>query len=189
MIETDRFDKIEIQSREALWSWLDANHARGASVWLITWKAAHPTRYVSRDEVLDALVAHGWIDGIRRKLDDARTMQMISPRQQQIWAASYQKRAARLIEKGLMRSPGLAVINEAKASGLWNARADIDALSLPDDLGAALGSGRDWFDTSAPSYRRNVLRWISTAKKPQTRAKRVGIVAEHAKQGLKVPNY
>ncbi|MEM6577751.1 MAG: hypothetical protein AAF678_04610, partial [Pseudomonadota bacterium] len=98
MIETDRFQQIEIRTPEALWDWLEHNHAQSESVWLVTWKAAQRDRYVSRDEVLDALLAYGWIDGIRRKLDEARTMQMISPRQQQVWAATYQKRAAKLIE-------------------------------------------------------------------------------------------
>ncbi|MEM6578953.1 MAG: YdeI/OmpD-associated family protein, partial [Pseudomonadota bacterium] len=134
-------------------------------------------------------LAYGWIDGIRRKLDEARTMQMISPRQQQVWAATYQKRAAKLIEDDRMRPPGLAAINAAKASGLWQALPDVDALVIPEDLLEALGTGRTWFEAAAPSYRRNVLRWIATAKKPETRAKRVETVAEHAKTGQKVPNY
>ena len=189
MIQTDRFEKIEVQSPKALWTWLEQNHKRQTSVWLVTWKAAHPERYVSRDQVLDALVAYGWIDGMRRKLDDARTMQMISPRKQQVWARTYQKRADRLIKEGRMRAPGLAAIEAAKASGLWQAMAEVDALMVPDDLIAALGAGRAWFDASAPSYRRNVLRWIAGAKRQETRAKRVAIVADHAKANRKVPNY
>ncbi|MEM9910763.1 MAG: hypothetical protein AAF922_08270 [Pseudomonadota bacterium] len=150
-MDTNRFDRIEVHSIEALWSWLDKNHTQPASVWLVTWKAVHPERYVSWDQVLDALLAYGWIDGIRRKLDDERTMQMISPRRQQIWAASYQERAGRLIEDGRMHSPGFAAIETAKTSGLWQALSELDALITPEDLSIALGSGRNWFETSAPS--------------------------------------
>ncbi|MEM8538222.1 MAG: YdeI/OmpD-associated family protein [Pseudomonadota bacterium] len=189
MVDARKFDRLEISSAEALWDWLDRNHAQGISIWLVTWKAARRDRYVSRDQVLDALVAYGWIDGIRRKLDDDRTMQMISPRAQKIWADTYKARAARLIETGRMRAPGYASIDAAKASGLWDALADVDALDVPDDLQVALEDGASWFSAAAPSYRRNVLRWIATAKKPETRAKRVHAVSAAAQAGQKVPNY
>jgi hypothetical protein len=71
----DRFERVEITSEQALWDWLGQHHERPGSVWLVTWKAAHPDRYVSREAVLDALIAHGWIDGRRLKLDDAQSAQ------------------------------------------------------------------------------------------------------------------
>lgn len=89
MTRTDAFDRVEILNEANLWDWLSHHHGQEASVWLVTHKAADPTRYVSRDAVLDALIGYGWIDGIRRKLDAARTMQLISPRKQQAWAETY----------------------------------------------------------------------------------------------------
>ena len=74
MIKTDDYVQVEVDSEENLWAWLGANHQSERSVWLVTWKASVPARYLSTGQVLDALVAHGWIDGIRRKLDDQRTM-------------------------------------------------------------------------------------------------------------------
>jgi len=187
----DRFDKVEIASVDALWKWLSKHHKQTDSVWLVTWKAAHRDHYVSRDDVLDALIAHGWIDGRRMKLDGDRTMQLISPRQEQTWAQTYKRRAARLEKEGRMTDAGRAVITRSKKAGKWNTMTHVDRLEIPDDLSAAL-IARDatkWFGAAAPSYRRNVLRWIETAKRPETRTKRIKTVATAAALGQKVPHY
>ncbi len=63
-------ERVEVTSVAALWSWLDAHHDQGDSVLLLTWKAKRRDRYVSREDVLDALLAHGWIDGRRYALDE-----------------------------------------------------------------------------------------------------------------------
>jgi uncharacterized protein YdeI (YjbR/CyaY-like superfamily) len=89
-------------------------------------------RYVSRNQVLDALIAHGWIDGRRLTLDTHRTMQLIAPRKQQAWAASYKARADRLIGEGRMHPSGLAALEAGRAIGLWTASDPIDALLEPD---------------------------------------------------------
>ncbi|MFN4099185.1 MAG: YdeI/OmpD-associated family protein, partial [Pararhodobacter sp.] len=102
-MDADRFRQIEVHSEAALWDWLAAHHGQPDSVWLVTWKAAHRDLFVSREAVLDALIAYGWIDGRRMKLDDSRTMQLISPRRQQAWAQSYKARAARLEAEGRMK--------------------------------------------------------------------------------------
>jgi uncharacterized protein YdeI (YjbR/CyaY-like superfamily) len=118
-------------------------------------------------------------------------MQLISPRKQQAWAQTYKDRAARLSAEGRMQAPGLAAIARSKRLGLWNATAAIDALEVPKDLRAALDRHRAaarHFDAAAPSYRRNVLRWVSLAKKAPTRAKRIAHVVEHSRRGTKVPN-
>lgn len=182
--------RVEVTSDRALWDWLAANHA-GPSVWLVTSKAAHPETYLSREQVLDALVAYGWIDGRRMKLDANRTMQLIAPRQQQTWARTYKERVARLIAEGRMQAPGLAAYEAAKASGLWKLSDPIDDLEVPWDLQEALvrAGGRKWFEAAAPSYRRNVLRFLAQAKRTETRAKRIYLIAEHAARGVKVPQY
>lgn len=191
MRDKDDLAKVEVQSREALWSWLGENHHQVESVWLVTWKAEQRDKYVSRDQVLDALIAHGWIDGRRMKLDALKTMQLISPRKQQVWAKTYKERAARLEQEGLMLDAGRAAIARSKALGQWDALDHVDALEEPDDLVQALVqlNARDWWDNAAPSYKRNILRWIATAKKDTTRANRIALVSEHAQRGSKVPNY
>jgi uncharacterized protein YdeI (YjbR/CyaY-like superfamily) len=192
MIETERFEQIEVASAADLRGWLAANHAQDESVWLVTFKKHAGERYLSREAVLDELIAFGWIDGIRRVLDDDRTMQLISPRRQQAWARTYQQRAARLEAEGRMADPGLAAIERAKALGTWDALAQVDDLDVPDDLAAALAAtppAAERFAAFAPSYRRNVLRWIAAAVKPDTRARRIDTVATLAERGEKVPQF
>lgn len=133
MVKTENFEKIEIASQEELRQWLLEHHQEVASYWLVSYKKGQGP-YVSREEVLDELIAFGWIDGIRRKLDDRKTMQLISPRKSQHWAATYKERAQRLIESGQMHESGLQSIAHSKAVGLWNFMDDVDQLLIPKDL-------------------------------------------------------
>lgn len=184
-------ERVEVASAGAVWDWLEAHHSQEQSIWLVTWKASHREKYVSRDQVLDALIAYGWIDGRRMKLDDHRTMQLLSPRKQQNWAQTYKTRAEKLEREGRMREPGRRAIRLSKSLGKWSELAHVDGLEEPEDLTSALKEKRatSWWDNSAPSYRRNVLRFIATAKKSDTRAKRIALVSDHAARGEKVPNY
>ncbi|MEE4348637.1 MAG: YdeI/OmpD-associated family protein [Pacificimonas sp.] len=190
-MDPDRFARIEVQTEAALWAWLADHHVQPDSVWLVTWKAQHRDFYVSREAVLDALIAHGWIDGRRMKLDEARTMQLISPRRQQAWAQSYKTRAARLEAEGRMHPAGRAAVERGQASGLWHASDPVDALNDPDELVEALeqAGALNWWRAAAPSYRRNILRWIAQAKRSGTRANRIATVTSHAARGQKVPQY
>ena len=190
MVRTEAFDQVEISSRADLRAWLEANHERETSVWLVTFKKHVEARYVSREDVLDELLCFGWIDGIRRKLDADRTMQLVGPRRAQHWARSYKERADRLQKEGLMAPAGLAAIEASKASGLWSFMDDVDALIEPPDLQEALtrhAGARTGFDAFPASARRFALRWIKLAKTPKTRARRVEETARRAARGEKVP--
>jgi uncharacterized protein YdeI (YjbR/CyaY-like superfamily) len=176
MLATNSFEKVEVASQDALSAWLESNHTQVTSVWLVTFKKHKGTQYLSTDQVLDALLCFGWSDGVRRKLDDDRTMQLIAPRKKQAWAKTYKDRAEHLITDGSMHQSGLDAIATSKALGLWDATMDVDALVVPDDLASALdglGGASDYFHAAPPSYRRNVLRWIFNAKTEVTRQKRI----------------
>ncbi len=190
MTRTDAFEKVEITSSEDLRDWLSAHCAQPNSVWLVTWKKSANDRYVSREDVLDELIAFGWIDGIRRKLDGERTMQLISPRKQQAWAKSYKDRAARLEAEGRMHDAGRKAIERAKSAGLWNAMADVDALVVPPDLAAKLDrndTANQYFSSCPPGYRRNVLRWLKTAKTDTTRNKRITTIVDTSARAARIP--
>lgn len=178
-------EDIEVQSDAALWGWLEQNHARSDSVRLVTWKASHREKYVSRETVLDALIAYGWVDGRRFAVDDDKTAQLISPRKQQAWSQSYKDRVDRLRTEGMMQPAGEAAVAAGQASGLWDFFADVDALIVPSDLAVSLNLIK--WDKFAPSYQRNVLRWIKLAKSDQTRAKRIKTVVETTNKGDKIP--
>ena len=146
--------------------------------------------YVSTTEVLDELLCFGWIDGIRRKLDPDRTMQLIGPRRMQHWAKTYKDQAAGLIKAGKMEPAGYRSIERSKENGLWNFMDDVDALIKPADLVNALEQlppAREYFDAFPPSVQRFALRWIKLAKTEKTRTKRIEKTAQLAQINERIP--
>lgn len=185
----DRFAEVTVTSVAELDAWM-AQHCRQAEgVWLVTYKKAVPARHVTHEEVLDALVAHGWCDGIARRVDDERVMQFVSPRRTRPWARSYQRRAERLAAAGRMRPTGVESVELAKETGMWGAMDDVDDLVVPDDLGAALAAAAPadrHFGAFPPSTRRNILRWIASARTDPTRRRRIAATVEEARHGRRV---
>ncbi|MDN3202983.1 YdeI/OmpD-associated family protein [Algoriphagus sediminis] len=190
MIKTENFEKIEVTTREELRSWLVKNHDRNESFWLVTYKKSIPEKYVSRWDVLDELICFGWIDGIRRKADDEKTMQLISPRKVEHWAKSYKERAAKLIEEGKMHESGLKSIESSKLSGIWDFMDEVDKLIVPNDLLEELQKhlgAEEFFHSINPSSKRFVLRWVKLAKTEKTRQNRIRKLADLSAQGRKLP--
>jgi uncharacterized protein YdeI (YjbR/CyaY-like superfamily) len=191
MIPTERFEQVEVSSPSDLAAWLEAHHNQDESIWLVTFKKAVPSRYVSRDQVLDLLVTYGWIDGIRRQVDAERTMQLIGPRRTRPWARTYKDRAERLIETGEMRPSGMGSVETAKANGDWDAMNDVDDLVIPADLMARLASvsmATENFTAFPPSTRRNILRWLASARTEPTRRRRIERITDDAAQGVRTPS-
>ncbi|GAB2488494.1 YdeI/OmpD-associated family protein [Algoriphagus taiwanensis] len=189
MIQTDNFQKVEVTSAAELRSWLEQNHRQEESVWLVTYMKAVPEKYLSREEVLDELICFGWIDGIRRKLDERQTMQLISPRRVQHWAKSYKDRVAKLIAEGRMHEVGLKSIERSKQAGLWDFMEDVDRLEVPKDLQEALDKvpgASDFFHGINDSSKRFVLRWLKLAKTDKTRTARIQQLAELSGRGEKL---
>lgn len=190
MIATDRYQKVQVESLAELRAWLEANHQREEGVWLVRFKKSVPSKFVDRLHALDELLCFGWVDGIARKLDDERTMQLITPRRQQAWSQSYKDRVARLEASGRMHPAGLAAVGHSKELGLWAAYETVDALAVPEDVEHALATAPGAmarFASAAPSYRRNVLRWIHLAKRAATRERRIVELAEASRTGVKLP--
>lgn len=189
MIKTENFEQVQIESADELREWLLKNHKQTNSIWLVTFKKSVSAKYVSTSEVLDELISFGWIDGIRRKLDEQRTMQLISPRRVQHWAKSYKERAKKLIESGKMHPSGLQSIQTSKENGLWYFMDEVDNLVVPEDLAKALAersNAREFFEAINDSSKRFVLRWIKLAKTDKTRAKRIEKIADLSQKGEKL---
>lgn len=190
MLKTENFKKVEIESQEQLRNWLRLNYSQEEGIWLVTFKKSEKEKYVSRDEILDELICFGWIDGIRRKLDNTRTMQLISPRRVQHWAKTYKDRAGKLIKENKMHQSGLDSIKKGKESGLWNFMDDVDNLEIPDDLKTALNKlegAFDFFDNINNSSKRFVLRWIKLSKTEKTRNIRIAKIAKLSSISEKLP--
>lgn len=190
MLNTDNFDKVEITSVEGLRNWLINNHNQDKGVWLVTFKKCEIMKYVSREEVLDELLCFGWIDGIRRKLDEKRTMQLITRRRVQHWSKTYKERVSKLIDQGKMHDAGLRSISISKSNGLWDFMDDVDNLIVPKDLQKELSNKKEaleFFNSINPSSKRFVLRWVKLAKTEKTRKNRIQKLVELSSKGEKLP--
>ena len=103
MVKTENFVQVEINSTTQLREWLQQNHTQKESIWLVTYKKEVKEKYISTQEILDEILCFGWIDGVRRKLDEQKTMQLISPRQVQHWTKTYKDRFAKLEKESALK--------------------------------------------------------------------------------------
>jgi uncharacterized protein YdeI (YjbR/CyaY-like superfamily) len=165
-------------------AWLIANHATTSGVYLVSWRRASRRTSVSYEEAVEEALCVGWIDSTGRVLDDERSIQWFAPRRaRSVWARSNKERVARLTAAGLMLPAGMAVIEEAKKSGMWARLDDVERLIVPDDLDAALtasSSARANWEAFPPSARRAMLQWVVEARRSETRAKRIAEIAAKA---------
>ena len=177
-------DQVQPGSLAEWREWLAQNHGRGAGVWLVTWRAGSSGPRISYVESVEQALCFGWVDSKGRSLDDERTMLWFAPRKRGSgWARTNKERVERLTAAGLMTSAGLAVIEAAKADGSWTLLDDVENLVVPDDLAAAFAAdppAREHWDAFPRSARRAILEWIATAKRAETRAKRVAEAATKA---------
>lgn len=183
----DRFERIEVTTRAQWRDWLSANHPQSESVWVVTFKKGASRPRVPYDDLVEEALAFGWVDSLPRKLDEERTMLLMSPRKPgSNWSAVNKARIETMTEAGLMHPAGLAKIEQAKADGSWSALDAVDRLEVPADLAAAFAErsgSAEAFAAFPPSTRRGILEWIGNAKRPETRAARIAETAEKAARG------
>ncbi len=172
-------------------AWLTTNHATSPGVRLILVKRSSTLPGLGYEDAVEEALCFGWIDSKNNTYDADHTLQTFTPRKPGgTWARSNKERVARLIEQGRMTPAGLAVIEQAQADGSWNALDDMENLAVPDDLAAALAEDETAarnFAAFSPSARRAYLWWIKTAKRPETRAKRIAETVRLVAQGIKNP--
>ncbi|HET6981919.1 MAG TPA: YdeI/OmpD-associated family protein [Myxococcaceae bacterium] len=170
----------------ATWrEWLEKNHTRDVGVWLISFKKATGKPRVGYDESVEEALCFGWIDSTERSVDEDRLMQLFTPRRaRSVWSQSNKSRVERLIAAGRMRPAGLVKIEQARQDGSWDAYTVVESLEVPPDLEVAFKTGpagaRSNWDAFSPSSRRVILWWVHSAKRPETRARRVAAVVSEA---------
>jgi len=163
----------------AAWTaWLAANYASSSGVWLRHAKKASNIPSVTYHEALDVALCYGWIDGQKKSYDETTWLQKWTPRgKKSIWSKINREKANALIVQGQMQPAGLGEVERAKADGRWDAAYDSARTStVPDDFGAALDvspSAKAFFATLNSANRYAILFRIQTAKKAETRARRI----------------
>lgn len=170
-------------------AWLDQHHTRIEGVWLVSYKQATGKPRVTYDEAVEEALCFGWIDSKSNKLDAERSMLWFAPRRRGTgWSRPNKERVERMIAAGLMTPAGYAKIAAAQQDGSWTALDEVEALTIPPDLEAALAaypSARSYFDAFPRSVKRGILEWISTARTAENRAKRVAETAQLAEQNIR----
>ena len=174
---------------QAAWAhWLAAHHADSGGVWLRHSKNGAAQASVSHGEALEVALCFGWIDGQRKALDQHYWLQRWVPRgAKSIWSKINRASALRYIEEGKMQSSGLAEIERARADGRWEAAYDPGSKAeIPPDLQAAFDAhpgAAEFFATVSAQNRYAVLFRIQTAKKAETRAKKIAQYAQMLARG------
>ena len=156
----------------AAWrAWLERNHANPAGLWVVYYK---PAKGITYAETVEEALCFGWIDTTIRRLDDKRYARKFCPRiSTGHWSAPNLERFRRLKREGRMTPAGLAKMEKGVKAyvPLMQRR-----IAMPADFRLALirnAKARENFERLAPSYRRHYVAWIATAKKDETRERRV----------------
>jgi len=190
----DGFPVVDCPDRAAWRDWLERHHAAAPGAWLLFFKKATGQASVSyRDAVLEAL-CHGWIDGIKRRVDERRYTHRFTPRRAgSRWTELNIRRARALIDEGLMRSAGLAAFEQRTRYPATERaqRAETEpglTAELERELRAHPASWRA-FEALAPGYRKQYVLWLTTAKRADTRERRlreaIDLLAAGRKLGMK----
>ena len=168
-------------------AWLGANHAAVRGVWAASWRRGSERTPVPYEELVEEAICFGWIDSTVDVLDDDRGLQLFTPRKaKSTWARTNRERVARLEAAGLMTDAGRRAVAVARANGWWTILDPVEDLVEPDDLTAALDAepeARRHWDGFPPSARKQLLWWIVSAARPETRARRIATVVAEASDG------
>jgi uncharacterized protein YdeI (YjbR/CyaY-like superfamily) len=169
---------LTFASAAAFERWLAKEHGRATVVWIKHAKKKTGTPSITWSEAVDVALCYGWIDGQSKSLDDRHFIQRYTPRRAtSVWSKLNRERVARLIAAGRMQPAGLAEIERAQADGRWDAAYDsARSAGVPDDLARALAerpAAKAAFATLDAANRYAILHRLMTAKRPDTRARRL----------------
>ncbi len=173
-----RFDILEVPDAAGWRTWLEQHHDSSPGVALALAKRGRSTvTTLTYEQAMEEALAFGWIDSTAHRLDDHRFIGEFTPRKRgSHWARSNKARVERLLAEGRMAEPGLAKIEAAKRDGSWNALDDVEDLNVPEDLKRALEQNekaRIAFEAMPVYAKKMVLYRIHSAKRPETRARRI----------------
>jgi uncharacterized protein YdeI (YjbR/CyaY-like superfamily) len=189
-VAAKRLKTLVVRSREQWRTWLERHHATESEVWLVFPKRHTGAKAIAYSDALDEALCFGWVDSLVKRLDDDRYARKFTPRKPDSrWSTINRHRYARLKADGRLAAAGLARA-PTKRSG--DAPRPASPSALPDYIEAGLkASPRAWqfFQQLAPSHRRNYIAWIDSAKRPETKEKRlreaIQLLATGQKLGLK----
>ena len=186
--------QLYVPNRDKWREWLGRHYATESGIWLVFYKKGTSKPTIDYEAAVEEALCFGWIDGIIKRIDDEKYVRKFTPRKaKSYWSELNKKRAGKMIKEGRMTTAGLAKIESAKKTGLWEqtGRPKI-SLDMPLEFTKALDKNKrakENFEQLAPSYRRNYIGWIQAAKRDETKKKRIKesvlLLAKGKRLGLK----
>ena len=187
-------EKLYVTNRDDWRAWLKENHDTKKEVWLIYYKKHTGKPRIPYDDAVEEALCFGWIDSIIKKIDDERFTRKFTRRKDKSkWSEANKKRARKMIKEGKMTKAGLAKINEAKKNGEWFKAAPVRReLVIPPYIKEVLATKKkalDYFDSLANGYKRQLVGWITSVKREETRKRRlaeaISLLEQNKKLGMK----
>jgi len=175
---------LAFKSREEWRGWLEKHHATDQEAWLLHSRKNVAKQFINYEEAVEEALCFGWIDGLLQPVDLKTYALRYSPRKSQsIWSVKNQQRAEKMVKEGLMTVAGLEKIAEAKENGEWeSALTREDTNMIAEDLVQELKRNQAWvfFNNWPDSRKKQYLYWLNSAKRPETRQKRIQVIVKMA---------
>lgn len=169
--------------------WLEKNHQIKQAVWLIFYNKKSTKSTISWSDAVDEALCFGWIDSIKKSVDQESSIQFFSKRKpKSTWSRINKEKVEKLINAKQMTNAGLAVIDIAKQNGSWQLLDEVENLTIPDDLLKALKAKENaekYFSSLSKSVKKAMLQWLVLAKRQETRQNRIAEIAELANKKQK----
>ena len=170
--------------------WLEKNHAASDGFWLRIFKKGSNAKSLTYAEALDQALCHGWIDGLKKSFDEQSWLQKFTPRRPKSgWSKMNTRHVERLIESEKMAPAGLKEVEAAKRDGRWKAAYDsFGNATVPIDFLKELAKdnkAKAFFETLNKTNLYSIAYRLQTAKKPETREKRMKAIIEMLARGEK----
>ena len=169
-------------------SWLAKNHTTADGMWMRLAKKASGIKSITYPEALEVALCYGWIDGLKRPESETAWLQRFTPRRaKSIWSEINREKALGLIASGRMQPAGLEQVERAKSDGRWEAAyASPKSATMPPDFEKELNrhpKAKAFFKTISRTNSYAIMWRIQTAKKPETRARRIATYIEMLEKG------
>ncbi|MFD0962825.1 YdeI/OmpD-associated family protein [Pseudofulvibacter geojedonensis] len=174
------------------YNWLLKNHNCSKGVDLVLYKVSSPQPSMRWEEAVQVALCFGWIDSTVKKINEEKRKQYFCPRKpKSVWSKLNKTYIQKLIKDNKMHSAGLSVINAAKKDKSWFALDDVENLIIPEDLQNAFNINCKAYNNYlnfSPSYQKGYLYWLFSAKKEDTRLKRIAEIINLCKKNIKTRN-
>ncbi len=193
MPELREQDAIFFDSPEAFYDWLAEHHESETEVFVGFWKKATGKQTMTWSESVDQALCFGWIDSVMRSIDGERHMQRFTPRKPgSNWSKVNVEKMAKLEAEGLMAPAGRKAFEARTNAKTAVYSFEKAAAELPPELADQLAADKranEYFEGRAPSYKRTAIHWVVSAKREETRLRRLGQLIESSAKGEDLPQF